>query len=59
MRGLVYTDYNSTFQKQGDTIRVKKPPVYVADEFGGTINLQNINEDSVNITLSHIADVSR
>ncbi|MGE5353978.1 MAG: P22 phage major capsid protein family protein [Acidobacteriota bacterium] len=58
MRGLVYTDYSNTFQKQGDTIRVKKPPVYVADEFGGTINLQSIGEDSVNVTLSHLADVS-
>lgn len=58
MKALVYGDYNSTFQKQGDTIRVKKPPVYVADEFGGTINLQDIGEDSVNVTLNHIADVS-
>jgi hypothetical protein len=30
----------------------------VADEFGGTINLQDIGEDSVNVTLNHIADVS-
>lgn len=58
MRALVYTDYSNTFQKQGDTIRVKKPAVYVADEFGGSINLQAITEDSVNITLDHIADVS-
>ncbi|MEW6507191.1 MAG: P22 phage major capsid protein family protein [Bacteroidota bacterium] len=58
MRMLIYNDYSNTYQKQGDTIRVKKPPVYVADEFGGTINLQNISEDSVNITLNHIADVS-
>lgn len=58
MRGLVYTDYANTFQKQGDTIRVKKPAVYIADEFGGSINLQNITEDSVNVQLNHIADVS-
>ena len=58
MKALVYNDYSNTYQKQGDTIRVKKPPVYVADEFSSTINLQNIAEDSVNITLNHIADVS-
>lgn len=58
MKALVYNDYSNTFQKQGDTIRVKKPAVYVADEFDGTINLQTIGEDSVNVTLNHIADVS-
>lgn len=58
MKALVYNDYSNTYQKQGDTIRVKKPPVYVAQEFNTTINLQDINEDSVNVTLDHIADVS-
>jgi len=58
MKQLVYGDYSNTFQKQGDEIRVKKPPVYVADEFGGTINLQSITEDSVLVKLDHIADVS-
>lgn len=58
MKALVYNDYSNTFQKQGDTIRVKKPAVFVADEFDGTINLQGITEDSVNVTLNHIADVS-
>ncbi len=58
MKALIHNDYSSTFQKQGDTIRVKKPATYVADEFGGTINLQTIGEDSVNVVLNHIADVS-
>ena len=58
MKALIYNDYSNTFQKQGDTIRVKKPPVYIADEFSSTINLQSIEEDSVNVTLNHIADVS-
>ncbi len=58
MRALVYNDYSNTFQKQGDKIRVKKPPVYVADEFGGTINLQNIGESEVEVALNHVADVS-
>lgn len=58
MKALIHTDYSSEYRKQGDTIRVKKPAVYVADEFGGTINLQTISEDAVNVTLNHIADVS-
>lgn len=58
MKALIHTDYSSTFQKQGDIIRVKKPATYVADEFGGTINLQTISEDSVQVQLNHIADVS-
>ena len=58
MKALVYNDYSNTFQKQGDTIRVKKPPVYTANEFSTEISLQNITEDSVNVTLDHIADVS-
>lgn len=58
MKALVYNDFSNTFQKQGDTIRIKKPPVYVADEFSSSINLQDITEDSVNVSLNHIADVS-
>ena len=58
MKGLVYNDYSNTYQKQGDTIRVKKPAVYTANEFSSSISLQNITEDSVNVTLNHIADVS-
>ncbi len=57
-RQLIHTDFSQEFRKQGDTIRVKKPATYIADEFGGTINLQDIKEDSVLVTLDHIADVS-
>lgn len=57
-RNLVYSDYSNTFQKQGDTIRVKRPSVFVANEFSGTIATQNVTEDSVNVTLNHLADVS-
>jgi hypothetical protein len=58
MRQLVYSDYSDTFQKQGDTIRIKKPAVYTADEFSTTISTQDIIEDSVDVKLEHIADVS-
>lgn len=58
MAGLVYTDYKNEFKQQGDTIQVKKPAVFIADEFGGTINLQDIGESSVLVKLDKIADVS-
>jgi hypothetical protein len=58
MKALVYGDFSNTFQKQGDTIRVKKPSVFVADEFSSSINLQGITEGEVSVSLSHIADVS-
>lgn len=58
MAGLVYTDYKNEFAKQGDTIQVRKPAVFVADEFGGTINLQDVGESSVLVKLDKIADVS-
>lgn len=55
---LAYTDYSDTFSKKGDTIQVKKPPVYVAKEFGGNISVQDAKEESVLVTLDKIADVS-
>lgn len=55
---LAHTDYSDTFSKKGDTIQVKKPPVYVADEFSDTITVQDISEESVLVTLDKIADVS-
>ncbi|QEK11688.1 P22 coat protein [Crassaminicella thermophila] len=58
MAGLVHTDYSAEFQKKGDTVTIRKPATFVADEFGGTINLQEIGEDSVAVKLDKIADVS-
>lgn len=58
MAGLVFTDYSSEFAKEGDTIEVRKPAVFIADEFGGTINLQDVGESSVLVKMDHIADVS-
>lgn len=55
---LAYTDYSDTFSKKGDVIQVKKPPVYVADEFNGTISVQDVKEESVLVSLDKIADVS-
>ena len=55
---LANLDYSGTFQKKGDVIQVKRPAVYVADEFGSTINLQDINPFPVLVKMDKIADVS-
>lgn len=56
---LVNRDYSETYANtKGDTIQVEKPAVFVANEFGGTINLQDIGEKSIPVKLDKIADVS-
>lgn len=57
---LMYKDYANTFQKQGDTIQVKRPNIFVANDFavGGAISVQDLNQFPVYVTLDQIADVS-
>ena len=58
MPATVNKNYSEDFIGKGDTIIVEKPAVFVADEFGGTINLQNITEPSVAVKMDKLADVS-
>jgi len=55
---LATLDYSATFAQEGDTIQVKRPSVFIADEFSGTINLQDINPFPVLVKMDKIADVS-
>lgn len=58
---LVYRDYSPEFAAQvGDTVTVRKPSVFTAQEFtdGGNITVQNATEGSVAVVLNHQADVS-
>lgn len=56
---LINKDYSNDFVKKGDTIQVKRPAVYVADEFDGSnINLQDINPHPIYVKMDKIADVS-
>lgn len=56
---LINKDYSNDFVKKGDTIQVKRPAVYVADEFDGSaINLQDINPHPIYVKMDTIADVS-
>ncbi len=58
--GLVYTDFEDTAAAQGDTISIRKPAVFIADDFdsGSGTDPQGIGEGSVDVKLDSIADVS-
>jgi hypothetical protein len=58
---LVYRDYDSDFAgKQGDTVNVRVPVIFAADEFDRSVGIviQNATEDRFPIVLDQIADVS-
>lgn len=55
---LTNVNYSNTYMKKGSVIQVPRPAVFIADEFGGTINLQDINPFPVLVTMDKIADVS-
>lgn len=58
MAGLVYKDYAGDFKKKGDTIVIRKPATFSAEDFSSSISLQNITEGSTSLVLNHIGDVS-
>ena len=59
MAGLVHKDYSADFNGAvGDTIMVRKPAVFVANDFNGEIDVQDITEGSVAVTLDRLIDVS-
>lgn len=55
---LTYKDYSGEFQAKGDTIQVRKPAKFVANEFTDTITTQDTTEGNVLVKLDKIADVS-
>lgn len=59
--GLVWRDVDDSFTgKQGDTVTIRKPAVFEARQFNRAvgIELQDINEEGVPVTLDKLADVS-
>lgn len=66
MAGLVWRDFDDDFSgtvngyRKGQTISVRKPVVFDAEEFDRSngINVQDAEEDTVDVTLDKIADVS-
>lgn len=61
LAGLVWRDFDSDFTgKQGDTVTIRKPAVFEVEEFDRAqgITLQDVVEDSTDVTLDTIANVS-
>ncbi len=61
MAGLVHRNYSREFKSgTGDTVTIKKPPMFTAQEFNRPdgIQLQDATETGVDVKLNHIADVS-
>jgi hypothetical protein len=58
---LVHRDYSSEFAAaQGDTVTIRKPAVFVANEFDPVagITIQDATEAGIPVVLNHLADVS-
>jgi coat protein Gp5 len=61
MAGLVHRDYEPEFAARvGDTITIRKPAVFTANEFArpAGIVVQDATEQGIPMTLNHFADVS-
>lgn len=59
MANLVHRDFSNEFvAKVGDTITVRKPATFTAQEFTSTISVQNATESSVAVKMDKHLDVS-
>lgn len=58
LAGLVHRDYSNEFAKVGDTITIRKPATFTAQEFSENISIQDATETSVSVTLDKHLDVS-
>ena len=61
LSNLVWRDFDPDFTgKQGDTITIRKPAVFTAEEFNRAsgVTLQEVDEDSTTVVLNKIANVS-
>ena len=58
MANLVHRDYSDDFAAVGDTITIRKPATFVANEYNGSINVQDATETGVPVTIDKHLDVS-
>ena len=58
MADLVHRDYADDFVSVGDTISIRKPAKFVAKNFTGVTEPQDINEDKVTVKLDRFRDVT-
>ena len=52
---LVHQDYSADFVGKGDTIQIEKPPVYEANDFSGTISVQDTQLSNIDVTMDKLA----
>lgn len=58
MADLVHRDYADEFVAVGDTISIRKPAKFIAKNFTGTTEPQDITEGSVTVKLDRFRDVT-
>lgn len=58
MADLVHRDYSEEFVNVGDTVSIRKPAKFVAKNFTGTAEAQDITEGSVSVKLDRFRDVT-
>lgn len=58
MAGLVHRDYSKEFVNVGDTITIRKPSKFVAKNFLGTVEEQNLSEGSVPVKMDRYRDIT-
>jgi len=58
MADLVHRDYSDELVSVGDTISIRKPAKFVAKNFTGTAEAQDITEGSVSVKLDRFRDVT-
>ena len=58
MADLVHRDYSGEFVAVGDTVSIRKPAKFVAKNFTGTTENQDITETSVPVKLDRFRDVT-
>lgn len=58
MANLVHRDYSDEFAAVGDTITVRKPATFTANEYNGSITVQDATENGVEVKIDKHLDVS-
>lgn len=58
MAGLVHRDYSKEFVNVGDTITIRKPATFVAKNFLGTTEDQDLSEGSVTVKMDRYRDIT-
>ncbi len=56
---LVYRDFSEEMHDVGDTVLVRRPTTFTAEEFNAEsgVNYQDMNDSAVEVTLDHLATV--